>query len=192
MVGFESSLEHDLMFRLDVDPDVIWFESQPTQIQFSDSSGAKRHYTPDVLVHYASRKGAPEQYVLYEVKYLEDLYKNWPDLKPRMAAAGAFAQAKGWRFEIQSEHEIKTDYLWNARLLWPYCRRTKVPLDRAAVLKVVRDLGEATISEVLANFDECAPEVRSGCIVALWQLIAERLIHANLEVKLNDQSRVWK
>lgn len=50
VVGFESSLELDFAFCLDIDPNVVWFESQPLRIE--NPERRERHYTPDFLVHY--------------------------------------------------------------------------------------------------------------------------------------------
>jgi len=191
MVGFESSLELDFIYCLDVHPAVISFEWQPLEIKFSDSSGRARHYTPDFLIHYSAAANSPERRVLCEVKFLADLDKDWNALKPGLAAAGSYADERSWRFTVYSEHEIRTHYLWNARFLWTYCRSPVLQEPRARVLKLLKTSGPTTIADFCAKFRRSTSS-ESDCIVAFWQLIAEQRIRTDLSARLDARSRIWK
>jgi transposase InsO family protein len=105
--AFESSLERDWLAQLDRDPAVACFEVQPLVVPYHDAAGRPHTYTPDVLVSYAD--GRPLG--LYEVKYRAALKPTDPTERHLMAckfwAARAFARARGWRFQLVSEREIR-------------------------------------------------------------------------------------
>lgn len=128
--------------------------------------------------------------MLYEIKFLDDLLENWAELKPRLSLGGLYAQDRGFGFEILSEYEIRTDYLHNAKFLWPYCRRTKNPVARERVRQLVERLGECTVDELCALFTEDVSQNSSQPIVALWQLIAERVLSTDIQAKLTSQTRI--
>lgn len=117
---FESSLERDLFIILDFDGRIANFEEQPLRIPFTDKQGNRHTYVPDVLIHYHPNAVAGYQKppLLAEVKYRQDLFRNWNELKPKFKAARAFSREQGWQcFRIFTENEIRTPYLENAKFL---------------------------------------------------------------------------
>ena len=114
--GFESSLERDLLLLVHWDHEVEWYQSQPVKIEYTDSQGKRRSYTPDLLVSYRTINN-PDQPpktrkpLLCEVKYREDFAKQWKVLKPKFRAARVYAKANGYEFRVVTEREIRTDYL---------------------------------------------------------------------------------
>lgn len=62
LVQFESWAERTLILRLDRDPAVLDYQSQPETFTFFDEQGKQHRYTPDFMVR--RRDGAVE---IYEV-----------------------------------------------------------------------------------------------------------------------------
>lgn len=120
--GFESGLERDFLILLDFDLTVVRFEEQPVTITYSDPEGKTRTYTPDALAFYRNDLPyvRPKRPRLFEVKYTEDLKKNWKELKPKFKAAFRYARECGWTFKIVTEKKIKSTYLDNAKFLRGY------------------------------------------------------------------------
>lgn len=191
MVWFESRLEQDLLYRLDVDPDVVWFESQPLQISFGGTFGKVRHYTPDLCVQYDFGGGRCER-VLYEVKLLEDLFDQWIDLKPGFAAAGEMGLTSSTSFVILTEYEIRTEELANAKFLWTYLRRKPDTESDARLLHAMPRVGQITISALFARLDCASSQGMSVVMTSLFQLIARRAIHVDLTKPITHESAIWR
>jgi hypothetical protein len=122
---FESSLERDLLLLVHWDIGVEWYQSQPVKIDYVDSEGGQRSYTPDLLVSYRATKtsGQPSETrkpLLCEVKYRADYAEQWKLLKPKFRAARAYAKEMGYEFRVMTEVEIRTEYLKNIQFLWSY------------------------------------------------------------------------
>ena len=187
---FESRLEQDLLFLLDVDPNVSWFDVQPLEVKFRDAFGRMRKYTPDVLV-CSSGSSAAVQYTLIEVKYLAELDDKWQELKDRIKAGGEFAASRGWKFQIWTETNIRTPELWNAQFLWDFCRRPHVIEDQSWVLEAVRRHRNTTIADFLQQLYPFAKSRSSDYTVAFYQLLAGRQLQYDLHVQLSPRSLVW-
>lgn len=183
---FESSLERDFLTILDFDPTVQRLLPQPVTIEYSDASGRARSYTPDVLVEY---DGHPN--VLFEVKYREDLRKDWIKLRPKFKAAIRFCREHRWQFRIVTDREIRgSAMLKNAKFLRGY---RKQECDAGIVEHLVRTvamLGEATPESVL-KAAYWSPEWRMRAVVCLWHLLAIGRIHTNFSQSLTMTSPIW-
>ena len=64
---FESSLERDAMYILELDDQILGFKEQPVTIEFLDEGGRQRKYTPDLLIYYKDSPSASDK-KLIEVK----------------------------------------------------------------------------------------------------------------------------
>lgn len=185
-VAFESSLERDFLVLLDFDPNVLNVHGQPLTLQFKEAEGRTRSYTPDVLVEY--REARP---VLYEVKYREDLRSQWQELRPKFKAAHRYCKAKGWRFQIITEKEIRNaGYLDNAKFLRPYLTRSRDSDTELTLLRTLRALGETTPQGLLAAAF-WTMEHRMAAVGQLWRLVAERRIGINLLVPVTMGCAIW-
>jgi len=73
---FESSLERDFYVLLEFSESVVRWDPQPIRLPLADSG---KGYVPDVLVSYLDNLRDPSstRRVLYEVKYRDELWKNW-------------------------------------------------------------------------------------------------------------------
>ncbi|MAY29565.1 MAG: hypothetical protein CL627_10150 [Aurantimonas sp.] len=102
LVPFESLLEGDLILRAASDPDVVAVRAQPETFRWLDGvSGRRRRYTPDLLV--TLRDGSK---VYREVKPYALLVRD-PELRGRRRRIEAECLARGAKFEIWTEYEIR-------------------------------------------------------------------------------------
>lgn len=187
---FESSLERDFYVLLEFNPRVVRWDPQPVRIDVPDTGTA---YVPDVLVGYAEdiRNPGSVRRVLYEIKYREELAKNWTCYRPRFKAALRYAKSQGWAFKLVTEREIREGgLLWNAKFLLPYIHDDVSDGERALLLKMLTRLGPATPTTLLGACSS-NPWERARLLNALWSLVARRQIGADLRLKLTMNSGIW-
>jgi hypothetical protein len=185
-IPFESSLERDFLVLLDFDPTVVDVRGQPIRIDYVDSVGRSRHYTPDFLVEYDEG-----DVVLYEVKYRSTLREEWALLKPKFRGARKYAKARGWRFSIITDQEIRgTAMLANARFLRPYRDRPRDEGIEEHLVRTLAILGEVT-PEALLVAAYRSLENRMMAVPWLWRLVALNRIHADLRYRLTMSTPIW-
>ena len=187
---YESTLERDLMEILRFDPNIDSFTPQPLTFGYLDREGKARTYTPDGLIQFKQKPTSYSMPVLFEVKYRADFRKDWKILLPKFRAAKKYCLARGWRFEVFTEREIRTPYLNNVRFLWPYLERKVSEEVRHQILQTLWDLDEADADLLL-----CAlchdPTNRAHLIPAIWHLVATAAIGCDLNVPLSMRSPIW-
>ncbi len=170
---------------LEFSPNVSAFEVQPIIVTWQ-KNGKERRYTPDVLVHYTT-DSKPE---LYEVKYRQDLWKDWKELRPKLRAGVHFAKEQGWRFRLTTEVEIRTPYLENAKFLLTFARRKVPPESCAQLLSGLRELRETSPAALLLGV--CQDETNRALLMpVLWHLLGTFQIGVDLHRPLNMDSRIW-
>lgn len=192
MIGAESSLERDLYILLDFDLNVDRYIEQPIKIEYRDFFENNRTYTPDVLIHYRKDivPAKTMKSILCEVKYRQQLFQNWKDIKPKILAGRSYAKERGWKFKILTEKEIRTPYLENAKFLRSY-RNLQTNWEQASI-----------IQDMLMELRETDPETLLTAITAdrwkqaeflpmLWNLIARQRIGTDLSLRLNMKSCIF-
>lgn len=191
---FESSLERDLLLLAHWDNEVEWYQSQPLKIDYFDSNNVSRNYTPDLLISYRQQKSGKEiiniKPLLCEVKYREDLKKDWKVFKPKFRAAKAYAKTEGYDFRIFTEKEIRTPYLKNIQFLWSYAFAEFHQHHYEKLEQTLREIGETNIFTLL----ECCYEsqtLRSEALWTLWCMVARRWIVCDLTFPLKMDTRIW-
>lgn len=178
-VAVESSLERDFVLLCRFEPDFAGIEEQPVMIPVPGG----RRYTPDFLVTW--REPRPPD--LVEVKYQADLAAQVDVLRPKFAAAEAYAHDRGWRFRVTTDKDIRTPRLANASFLLPFRFRPADPGLAVRLTRALGDLGTATPEQVLATaFPET--EGRLQALPVLWHLIATFRLRANLDRELTMTS----
>lgn len=175
------------------DKNVRLFTPQPVKIEYVNSGGERRYYTPDGFIEYR-RDIEPAQcmvHTLCEVKYRADFRANWRELLPKFRAAKAYCRREGWRFAVFTEHEIRTPYLQNVRFLWPY--RTREGIDAMVAQEIISRL---------TDMRETDPETlmctlyrdrwnRAAALPVLWYLISNFQISCDLSQPIGMKSRIW-
>ncbi|MDR9498384.1 MAG: TnsA endonuclease N-terminal domain-containing protein [Hydrogenovibrio sp.] len=183
---FESSLERDALYLCEFDPDVVSFSTQPRRFHYT-LNGKDRHYTPDIFIEYRS---GLKQYV--EVKYREDLKKNWATLKPKFKAVIHETKSEpNTKFKILTECEIRTDYLKNAAFLLPYKHKPYEAYQLAMIEKVLSRGLPMTINDLLGICTTDPFEERAQFIHALWCGIANQKVQIDLHSPLSMDQEVW-
>lgn len=187
--GFESTLERDFLSLLEFSPEVLRFEVQPIEIDWVDSNGKLRKYTPDVLVHYDDKTGFKP--TIFEVKYRSDLKKNWDMLKPKFMKALSFVKSRRWRFKIVSEEEIRTELLKNVKFLLKFkCQNLYDPTYIDVILAQLEAVGSTTPIDLIRSIHEDELD-QARVIPSLWYLVAIFRVGCDLDVSLNMRSKIW-
>ncbi|MCL5258801.1 MAG: TnsA endonuclease N-terminal domain-containing protein [Firmicutes bacterium] len=187
MVPFESALERDLAATLEFSETVASYESQPVELRYRSRSGRSCRGYPDFLVTFHAGNGPP---MLCDVKYREELFRRWPELKPRLKAARAYAHERGWTYRIKTEVEIRTPFLANARFLLPYTRCTPDPEHALILGDAIRKLQTATPRLLL---EACCqdPWNQAQLVPTMWSLVGRRNIGVDLDVPVTMGSTIW-
>lgn len=185
---FESTLERDFLSLLEFSPAVKTIDPQPVKVEWLDTHGHRRIYTPDAFVEFIEGDGNPPW--LCEVKYRSELREKWAEFRPKFKAALHFAKQQGWRFKILTEREIRTPYLTNAHFLIGF--RRSIPnagliQDILGHLNGIKETTPRALIETLRS-DITA---RAQLTNVLWHLIATFQIGADLHQPLTMKSRIW-
>ena len=182
---FESLLEYDFirLLRFD-DVNVESFESQCPIILYTDDSGKSRRYTPDVYVRYT------DEVIVYEVKPRELLKKHWAELKPKFKQAIRYTKARGWKFRIVTEVEIRTVYLKNVRFLESYKNVGNYDPRYKQILDNLRNFGASTPDQIIASVGH-SQKAKAELLYTLWQLVADNVIGVDLNEQLSMESEIW-
>jgi hypothetical protein len=179
-VEHESALERDFTtitsFR-DASAKIV---SQPITLSFLDGPRSRR-YTPDFLVLWSD--GTSE---LIEVKYREDLKKQWRQLRPALIAARAWAQEHGATLRIATERTIRGPFLENAKRLLPL--RT-APLDRA-LADQLRSAFDSLADPTFGALVAAVRDDRAAVLGTLWRMIAQGELRAHLTEPIGFQTRL--
>ena len=190
--AFESSLEKDFYTLIDFDLNVDRFEEQPVTIEYTDSSGKLRKYTPDVLVLFRKDivPACNMKPWLCEIKYSDDIIQNISNYEPKFKAAKAYAQKRGWQFKIMTEHEIRTPFLENVKFLRGYRKIPSVEENTKLILDALHEMRETDPETLLLAIYEDKWR-RAELMPYLWKLLSNRQIGVDLKLKLTMKSRIW-
>ncbi|TWB36918.1 TnsA endonuclease N-terminal domain-containing protein [Nitrospirillum pindoramense] len=164
-VRYESKLERDLLILLESRPGVLEITEQPFTLEFVDSTGRKKTYTPDFLVRYADKTS------IYEVKFKDELKKNWDRYREPYFYARSWAKQNGMRFRIMTEKAIRTLRTENFRVLRPFLR---VEPDADTVQQILNGLAEGpwTIGRLAKDLYPNVEE-RGLFWQAMWVLLVQ-------------------
>ena len=189
---FESSLERDLLLLVHWDHEVDWYQSQPVKIEYEDKLGEVRSYTPDLLVsyHHLSKSKKKRPSLLCEVKYRDDLARDWKMLKPKFRAARQYTKEHDWEFDIFTEREIRTPYLKNIQFLWSYRFADFYPQHYDKLMMIMDEL-EETDPTTLLEAAYSSKTLRGEALWTLWCMIARLWIKCDLNYSLNMKTRIW-
>jgi TnsA endonuclease N terminal/TnsA endonuclease C terminal len=183
--AYESSLERDFIKHLIFNKNVLKHEEQPLTIEFTDSDGKQRRYTPDLLVFYRRDIALTKDWrpLLAEVKYRSDLFKHWSELKPKFRAAKACAKKHHWDFAIITERELRTPYLKNITFLLEFRKYSRDDVGNQLLLETLANRSATTPAGLLDLISEDATR-RATLLPTLWQLIANGDIVIDLDQRL--------
>jgi hypothetical protein len=108
VVEYESCIERDLFLLAIHGPSIKYILHQPITIDYVDSKGHSRRYTPDVLLE--SEDGTR---LLVEIKSESELLNQQAKWRERWAHAENQAKEKGIHFQVLTEKQIRTPRWFN-------------------------------------------------------------------------------
>ena len=189
---FESSLERDFLLLKHWEEGVDWYQVQPFKIEYIDIKGDSRTYTPDLFVtyHHLDKTKPAKIPEICEVKYREDLFKDWKILKPKFKAARQYAKEQGCNFIIATEKEIRTPYLENVQFLWSY-RFADFHSHHYDKLMLIMEELDSTCPQTLLNAAYSSKTLRGEALWTLWCMIARRWIFCDLTEPLTMLTPIW-
>ena len=176
---FESTLERDFYFLLELDPSVECFTPQPVSLTFKGPNERRRRYVPDALIEY--RDGRPP--CLVEIKYVDELRKDPALFRLRFQAAREYARTQGWTFCTFTEKAIRTQRLRNVTFLRPYLdpKRRFDPEIRAELLSRAARSHSGTLEDLLTGLSLAE---KGHFLPVLWHLVATFQIPVSLDKPL--------
>lgn len=151
MVQFESTLERDLIYLLDFDPQVVEFEEQPLKIAYQHE-GKGVSYIPDFQV--VSTSG---QIVLLECK--PHCFVSKEENQRKFSAAQAWCTAQGWLFQVVTDEQLRTGYrVQNIKLLTQHARhKVGVEIKGSIFACLVNAKRPLTINDVMLAVNPTKP-----------------------------------
>jgi hypothetical protein len=99
IVQFESWAERALLLRLDRDPSIRDYGSQPERFQFMAPNGKQHSYTPDFIVWHSNG-----QVEIHEVTMTSRHTR--PNIVQREAAANEICRVRSWRYIVHTEKSV--------------------------------------------------------------------------------------
>lgn len=189
LISFESSLERDFIQVTNFNASVASFVEQPVKIEYKDTDNKPRYYTPDFLLYY--KEDFEQKPLLVEIKYRENLKRNWTELKPKFKAALEYCDKMNWKFKILTEVEIRTDFLFNANFLTSYENTPNICLEKFTLLLNEIEKKEVTTPTELINNISNDNQVKGEFLFVLWHMIANFYVATDLTKKLNMNSTIW-
>lgn len=193
-VIFESSLERDMIMMMEMDKFCHSYHEQPVKISFKDKIGKKRSYVPDFLMFFhPGLKTEGMKPLLIEVKFREDLRKNFGEYKEKFRAAIDFCKINNYEFRIITEYEIRTQFLENAYFLYRYKKNSDLELgnpDVELLIKIMCNL-KLTTPKNLINLSAQDEQKQQELIYVLWYLVSRNIICCDLNSPINMNSEIW-
>ncbi len=101
IVWFESLLERDFLLALRHFVPLPMVLEQPIALRLRKLGFKGTKYTPDFLTYIPGVRPT-----LLEVKYEEDLWADWANMKPKLLAARRYARWRGWGFRLVTDRHL--------------------------------------------------------------------------------------
>jgi TnsA endonuclease N terminal/TnsA endonuclease C terminal len=190
---YESSLERDFFELMMADNQVLGVEGQPVCINYINSQGKRRKYTPDALVSFKPDPltGEIRPSLLCEVKYRDEYREKFLEMKDRIRAALGYARERGWQFRVVTDREIRTVRFTNLRFLAGFRDRYPDENHIDLILNGIKDTHTTTTAEALLFKLTSDVWKQAELIPALWWLLANSKILADLSVPITMQSPLF-
>ncbi len=144
MVWWESQLERDFLYLIEIDPDVLSYEEQPLKIEYF-SDGKVRKYTPDFLVIRTDRKQIVE--VKDEKKAKKEEYVEL------FRKIGPICAQEGYEFIVATDREIRVQpRLKNVKFLFKYAKTPVMTAHQVLLYSIFGDREALPLREIGRGF----------------------------------------
>lgn len=178
---WESTLERDWLLCLDGNPAVRALGVQPRTFNYFYEDRWHR-YTPDVEVHWVAADELP---TIYEVKP-RAVADSLP-FKQKASAIGIAVQAKGYRFEVVTEAEIRAEpRLSNLRFLKYYSAVDVTSSERDLVSRTLNAQGACSLQELTHALADVSVN-----LAALYRLLWDGYIRYAPGVRISTDTIVF-
>lgn len=190
-IAWESALERDLYYLLEFDPAVTTYEEQPMELQENGKS-----YTPDCLATVSETSEIfPSLAVgknVIEIKYRQDLFKQWEKLKPKFKMAIKAGKKENFKFKVLTDHEIKGTKLTNIKKIEHHMRHEtdKENEIREMIKLEIDSLKVCSINKLLSSCLK-SKENQISAIPVIWRMIGEQSLGVDLSKDITFDSQVW-
>jgi len=177
MVWWESQLERDYHYLLEIDPDVISYQAQPVKIEYF-SEGKIHTYTPDVRVTRSGRKQIVE--VKDEKKAKREEYVNlFRKIEP-------ICREEGYEFVVVTDKEIRIQpRLNNVKFIYKYAKTPVTTEHQILLYSMFEDRTTMSLAEIIKGF--ASKGLRAATVYAL---IFRGILSADFLQPINPGSEV--
>jgi hypothetical protein len=177
-IWWESQIERDYIYLLEIDPDVVAYKEQPFRIKL-EMFGSKRSYVPDFLVVRRSGKQ------IVEVKPVEKVTTEENSLL--FPVMREMAAEQRYEYVVVTDGMIRVQpRLNNIKLLFRYARTEIRPQHQLAIIKFVQDHPAACIAEAreFLKGEGISPRV-------LYSLLYWNVVKIDLDQRIDATSHIW-
>lgn len=161
MVCFESTIERDLLYLLDFEPDVLFFAEQPLTIEYA-FNGKTLRYTPDFHIVRTGRRN-----MLVECK--PGRLTGTDDNRRKFAAAQGWCAERGWDFTVVTDTQLRAGYrLRNIKALTGYAWHTVPPHHKGQVYATLK---ASPIPLTVGDVAQCLmPDHPAAALACIWHM----------------------
>ena len=188
-IWFESTLERDLLQKLEFNANVMQVVSQPVEIPYLTNLGNPSTYTPDFLVQFYETK-CHQPPLLIEVKPIQKLKKDWTILKPKLKAGLEYAHDQGWNFKIYDEKRIRDQLLANIQFLKRYKNADFPKDDTIRILEKLEEFEVNCVNGLASSLYKSDQKVLQ-MIAHIWFLVEKKFICCDLTQPLKPTTVIW-
>jgi len=186
MVCFESTIERDLLYLLDFEPDVVFFAEQPLTIEYV-SNGKTLRYTPDFHIVRtgntctcaARERKCGCRNTLVECK--PSRLTGTDDNRRKFAAAQGWCAERGWDFTVVTDTQLRAGYrLRNIKALTGYAWHTVPPHLKGQVYATLK---ASPVPLTVGEVAQCLmPDHPAAALGGIWHMAFHHEVVMPLEV----------
>lgn len=192
-IQFESSLERDFIYLMEMDFNIINFLEQPFTIKYKDQTNKARRYTPDFIYEQYNTSSENNITTVVEIKYIDDLKKNHNNYKSKFNAAEDFCAQQGYLFKVLNEEDIRTPYLENCKFLFSYKNQVFDSENNILINSLLSSIKiqEATTPRKIIQSSSKNIDKQLELTYFIWHLISTNKISCNWYKSINLDSEIW-
>lgn len=182
-VRYESSIERDLCYLLEFDPQVHRYHEQPFTITHTTRDGDTHQYPPDFQVYRTT--GLHD---LVECK--PDALRNDPHTRQQIEIGPAWSDANNHIFCLVTDRELRQGHtLDNIKMLWRYARMRVDPHVLSRTHDYLWHNAGATIAQTAAYALQTSEQPHHGPY--LYALVFQHVLNTVLTAPLSWNSGLW-
>lgn len=186
--GQQSHYTPDVIIHLAENPKFVWSFSPFRAFFTSNSSHSSDSKSFILKPKYTVLK---PRSILGEVKYREDLFGLWKELKPKFKAARRYSEEKNWQFSIFTEKEIRTQLLKNISFIRPFGRYNFSLEEIMQVLDKLAELKTCRTIDILTALTENNRFAFGNLIPIIWHLVCRHEIEVDWNQPLTLHSSLF-